>query len=182
MQTGEEYYRRYLAGQTEAFDELIRLYRGGLTFFIQRIVGDPHTAEDLAADVFVQLLVYPRRYDFRCSLKTYLYMLGRSRALDYLRRLNRFRFDPLPEDYPADRTLEEQFLVDQRRRAVHRALGQLPRLQRQALHLVYFENLTYREAAVVLKKKPKQVDNLLYHGRQALKELLKDDMAWMYNL
>lgn len=176
MPTGEEYYRQYLAGDESALDPILTLYRPGLTFFIQRIVGDPDTAEDIAADVFVHLLVHPRRYDFRASLKTYLYTLGRSWALDHLRRTKWMAPEPLPEDYPADRTLEELFLKDQRHRALHRALGQLPPEQRQAVHLVYFEALSYRDAGAVMKKTPKQVDNLLARAKQRLCALLKEEI------
>lgn len=176
MPSGEDYYRQYLAGDESALDPILSLYRPGLTFFIQRIVGDPDTAEDIAADVFVHLLIHPRRYDFRASLKTYLYTLGRSRALDHLRRMKRMEREPLPENYPADETLEELFLKDQRRRALHRALGQLPPEQRQAVHLVYFEGLSYRDTGAVMKKTPKQVDNLLTRARQSLHALLKEEI------
>ncbi len=68
----------------------------GLVFFINGFVHDPHTAEDIAIDAFSDLVVHRHRYNFRVSLKTYLYMVGRSRALDYLRRRKVLRFTELP--------------------------------------------------------------------------------------
>ena len=45
------------------------------------------------------------------------------------------------------------------------------------MHLVYFEELTYRETAQVMKKTEKQVDNLLYRAKTALRtQLGKDDL------
>ena len=42
-------------------------------------------------------------------------------------------------------------------------------------HLIYFENMTYDEAAKVMKKNRKQVDNLLYRGKKELGIILGKD-------
>lgn len=156
---------------------LLRTCRPGLIFFLQQLVGDPDTAEDLAIDSFLELLVHPLRYNGRSSVKTYLFMIGRSKALNYLKRRRHLSPDPIPEDHPADTSLEEQFLADERRRALHRALNTLPEEMRTAVHLVYFEELSYRQTAKVMKKTEKQVDNLLYRAKSALRtQLGKDDL------
>lgn len=158
-------------------ERLLKAYRPGLIFFIQRLVGDPDTAEDLAIDSFLELLVHPLRYNGRSSTKTYLFMIGRSKALNYLKRRARLSPEPIPEDHPDDTSLEEQFLADERRRALHTALNTLPEEMRAAVHLVYFEELSYRQTAQVLKKTEKQVDNLLFRAKAALRnQLRKDDL------
>ena len=83
MNNGESSYRRYLDGDKGAFEELVRLYLDSLVFFIDRYVQDVYAAEDIAMDAFTHLIVYPKRYNFKVSLKTYLFMIGRSRALDF---------------------------------------------------------------------------------------------------
>ena len=55
---------------------------------------------------------------------------------------------------------------------MHDAIGGLPQDMQTAVYLVYFEELSYAEAAVVMKKKPKQVDNLLYRAKGLLREAL----------
>lgn len=157
------------------FDRILTDYRPSLTFFIQRMVLDPHAAEDLAMDSFLELLLHPKRYDGRSSLKTYLFMVGRSKALNYLKRRRFLSPEPIPEDYPDDRDLEELFLADQRKRALHDALGTLPEDMRTAVHLVYFEGQSYRETAQIMKKSEKQVDNLLCRAKAALRAKLGKD-------
>lgn len=175
MDNGESSYRRYLSGDETALDEILQQYRLHLIFFIDRIVHDPDTAEDIAIDVFVELLTHPRRYNFKSSLKTYLFLLGRSRALDYLRRRKFLSPDPIPADHPADTDLEAQILADEEKRTLHRALKSLPTDMQQALHLVYFEELSYQETAAVMKKSKKQVDNLLYRGKERLRVILRKE-------
>ncbi len=55
---------------------------------------------------------------------------------------------------------------------VNQALEQLPEEMRLVIHLVYFEELSYEETAKIMKKNKKQVDNLLYRAKQALRPIL----------
>ena len=175
MEPVESCYRRFVGGDESAFDQILLDHRVGLIRFINQILHDPDAAEDIAIDTFLELLLHPKRYDFRCSLKTYLYMIGRGKALNYLRRRKFLSPDPIPEDIPQEISLEEQFLRSEQRRALHAALKTLPEDMATALYLVYFEDLSYADTAKVMKKSPKQVDNLLYRGKAALRNLLGKD-------
>jgi len=174
MKYGESSYRRFLDGDPDAFDEIWKEHRLHLTFFIDRYVNDPAVAEDIAIDVFTYVLVHPRRYNFKTALKTYLFMLGRSRALDYLRRRKRIEFVDLSVAHGAEDSsqLEDAVLGEDRKIAVSAALAQLTPPMREAVHLVYFEQLSYEEAARVMKKDKKQIDNLLYRAKGQLREIL----------
>ncbi len=179
MEYGESSYRRFLAGDPDAFDEIWKEHRAGLTFFIDRFLHDAAAAEDIAIDVFTYVLVHPRRYNFRTSLKTYLFMLGRSRALDYLKHRRKIAMVDLSEADGAEgaRSLEETVLREERKRIVNAALDQLPADMRVAVHLVYFEEFSYEEAAKVMKKDKKQIDNLLYRAKGILRDSLGKEGA-----
>ena len=115
------------------------------------------------------------RYNFTTSLKTYLFMLGRSRALNYLKRESKFRVIELTdaEAETADyRALEERLIAQEEKIAVNAALNRLPEEYRTVLHLIYFEELSYEEAARVMRKSRKQVDNLLYRAKKALRSAM----------
>lgn len=81
MDNCESNYRCFLEGDESAFDEILKAYRYSL-FFICRYIHDT-AAEDIAIDAFMELMVHRNRYNFKTSLKTYLYVTDRSRALDY---------------------------------------------------------------------------------------------------
>ena len=178
MDNGAGSYRRFLEGDESAFDDLMKELFRGLVFFIDRYVRDVHAAEDIAIDVFSDLVVHPHRYNFKVSLKTYLYMLGRSRALDYLKRRRRITLTELSEAgeiLDEERNLEELMLADEKKRVVNEALAGLPEEMRLAVHLTYFEDMTYEEAARVMGKNRKQVDNLLYRAKKELRAILGKD-------
>lgn len=178
MRSGESSYRRYLDGDEAAFDEILTLYRDSLTFFINRYVHDLDAAEDLAIDTFMHLIVHRLRYNFRTPLKTYLFMIARSRALDYLKHRGKIAMVELSEvegTLSDGITLEEMILLDERKQALNRALAQLPEEMQLAVHLVYFEDLTYDDAAKVMRKSRKQVANLLYRAKEKLRAMLGKD-------
>ena len=178
MDNGASSYRRFLDGDDSAFDEIIKELYDKLVFFIDSYVHDVHAAEDIAIDAFSDLVVYRHRYNFKVQLKTYLFMLGRSRALNYIKHRKRVTVVEFSEaesvpDEPEQ--LEELILEDERKREVHAALQKLPEDMRTAVHLVYFEELSYEDAARVMKKNKKQVDNLLYRAKKELRSALGED-------
>ncbi len=176
MDNGASSYRRYLNGDEEAFRQIVKEYFDNLVFFIDRYVHDYAAAEDIAIDAFTELIVHKHRYNFKVSLKTYLFMIGRSRALDYIKHRGKLQMVELTEAEAAEGpSLEEIILADQRKRAVHEALAQLSDELRVAVHLVYFEQLSCDDAARVMKKNRKQVYNLLYRAKNALRTILGEE-------
>ena len=178
MDNGASSYRRFLDGDESAFDEIMKELFRGLVFFIDRYVHDTHTAEDIAIDTFSDLVVHRHRYNFKVTLKTYLYMVGRNRALDYIKHRKVIGFVELSEAQELtddSLILEEIVLADERKRIVNAALAKLPEDMRVAVHLIYFEEMTYEEAAKVMKKNRKQVDNLLYRAKKELRIILGED-------
>ncbi|MBO5090845.1 MAG: sigma-70 family RNA polymerase sigma factor [Clostridia bacterium] len=178
MDNGASSYRRFLDGDESAFDEIMKELFDNLVFFVDRYVHDIHAAEDIAIDAFSDLVVNKHRYNFKVTLKTYLFMLGRSRALNYIKHRKVINFVELTEadNISAEQeTLEEIILADERKRIVNNALNSLTDDMRVVVHLIYFEDLSYDEAAKVMKKNRKQVDNLLYRAKKELRIILGKD-------
>ena len=178
MDNGASSYRRFLNGDESAFDEIMKELFDNLVFFVDRYVHDIHAAEDIAIDAFSDLVVNKHRYNFKVTLKTYLFMLGRSRALNYIKHRKVINFVELTEadNISAEQeTLEEIILADERKRIINNALNSLPDDMRVVVHLIYFEDLSYDEAAKVMKKNRKQVDNLLYRAKKELRIILGKD-------
>lgn len=174
MERDTDLYLAFLEGDESAFERLMVRYQASLTYFCYRYTKDLHAAEDLAIDAFCYILMHPRRFRIGTEFKTYLYMLAKSRCIDHLRKQKRHvSLESIGEEVPCDEeALEELVLKSEIHRAVHRALKQLPQDMQTAVHLIYFEALSYQDAAIVMNKSPKQVDNLLYRAKGELKRIL----------
>ncbi len=176
MDNGASSYRRYLEGDESAFDEIMKELFYPLVYFVSRYVHDTHTAEDIAIDSFSELVVHKHRYNFKVTLKTYLFMIGRSRAIDYLRRCKKITaLDDAVNLSDDAKELEETVITNERQRVVNAAVARLPQEMSMAVHLVYFEEMTYEQAARVMKKNRKQVDNLLYRAKKELRDILGEE-------
>ena len=98
--------------------------------------------------------------------------------MNYIKHRKKLTFEELSEaeNVSDDREiLEESVLTDELKRTVNDALSELSEEMHTAVHLVYFEELTYEEAAKVMKKSRKQVDNLLYRAKKELRNILGKD-------
>ncbi len=182
MNHGEESYRRFLQGDRAAFSELIDLYNESLIFFIRRFVFDLSTAEDIAEDCFVALIVHPHRYNFRISLKTYLFTIARNKAVDYIRHhqvIKEISLEETAEKSMEYISFEEEVLREERKREFHQALDMLKEEFKTVLHLIYFEEISYENTGRVMKKSRKQIENLAYRARKELKEILLEK-GWNY--
>ena len=71
--------------------------------------------------------------------------------------------------------LEQSFLKEEQKIAVHRALKTLAPDYRQVLWLLFFEELSPAEAGRVMKKSPRQMKNLVYRAKAALKSELEKE-------
>ena len=175
MDNGESSYRRFQAGDDEGLHEIICAYRAGLILYLNSFVQNIHTAEDLAEDTFTELAIRNPKFSGNSSFKTWLYAIGRNQAVMYIRKHSKLDVIPLEsQEYLADETdLERNYIQGEQKRMVHQALHSLKPDYRQVLYLTYFEDFSNEETAKVMWKTNRQIRNLLYNAKKALKSELE---------
>ena len=174
MENGACLYRRYIAGDDGAFDSLMDLYHDGLILFINKLVGNYAVAEELRSEEHI----HKKRFLGNSDFKTYLYSIGRHKAIDYIRRDAKKKTVPTDEILELSdeaQRIEEDYITDESRRALHCAIDKLSEDARAAVYLVFFEELSYEDAARVLGKNKKQIDNLVYRAKATLKKILTEE-------
>jgi RNA polymerase sigma factor (sigma-70 family) len=115
-----------------------------------RITGDAGTAEELLQDTFLQLWLKASQFDTaRGSLIGWLLTITRHRAIDRLRQNgSRIQFESLREETTLSPGNTPTALTQQiAHELVTLALADLPKVQREAISLAYFEGLTSEEIA-----------------------------------
>ncbi|MDE6728665.1 MAG: RNA polymerase sigma factor [Oscillospiraceae bacterium] len=176
MDNGESSYRRFLSGDDQGLVEIIRIYKDGLIFFLNGFTHDILAAEELCEDTFVKLAVNKPQFDGRSSFKTFLYTIARNTALDWKRtHKHHLSIDEAGEIDSGKRSLEEEYLREEQKIAVHRAMEKLKSNYRQVLWLTYFEELSNKETAAVMKKSVRSIETLVYRARNALKKQLEKE-------
>lgn len=124
-------------------------YAGMLSSVLNRILRDTQAAEEILQDIFYQLWCSGSRFDpARGSLPGWLLVIARNRAISRLRRHNPAAGEEILENtvvMPFD--LESSTAQQQLLTRVKGALDSLPKEQRAAVELAYFEGMTHSEIA-----------------------------------
>ncbi len=175
MDHGAGSYRRYLDGDDTGMTEIVRDYRDGLLLYLNSYVNDLQIAEDCVQDTFIRLAVKKPVFRGESSFKTWLYTVGRNIAVSWLRRHARRGDVPLDADLSAETDLERSYLKEEQKRTVHRAICRLKKEYQRVLHLTYFEGFSNAEAAKIMGRSKKQIENLLYNAKKTLRSELEKE-------
>ena len=174
-------------GDDAAFAELVRRYRGQITNYTYRLVGDYETAVDLAQETFLRVFRAAGRYQSSYAFSTYIYRIATNLAISELRKRKRQRLVSLTSFFqpreqgddceldPADlRPLADTSLVeDERQRAVARAIATLPEKYRVPLVLRDVEEHSYEEIARILDMSEGTVKSRISRARAFLRDKLR---------
>ena len=178
MDNGACSYRRFRDGDDSGLADIIMEYRDGLTFYLNSIVGDMAVAEELAEDTFVLLGTKRPRDKGKGSFKTWLYTIGKNIAFNYLKKAskkNEISIDECGELSNAENIPEALYIKDEQKLVLHRAMQKLKPEYRHILWLIYFEDFSHKEAAVVMKKSVHNIETLVYRARKSLKTQLETE-------
>lgn len=145
-----------------------------MIYFIYRYVKSIDIAEDLAQDVFVYLLIHKENYDFNYSLKTYLYTIAKSKALNYLKREKRIVAINENDIYDVQ-TLEEKVFLNERKNNLKQAMLKLKPEYQSAVYLADIEELSYKEIGQIMKKSESGIKSLIFRARKSLEEILRKE-------
>ena len=150
------------------FQEAFDAHKDAIYRFAWRMAG-PDCAQDIAQDVFLTLLREPDRFDpSRGTLRAFLLGVARNLALKRWRRDH--RFDVLDEDAyeapPFDATRREVSDI------VGAAVRALPPLQREALILAEYEELSLEQIARAVDAEVGTVKSRLHRARENLRKML----------
>src|ERR1700704_749957 len=173
-----------LAGDEDAFAELVSRYRNQITSYIYRMTNDYDGAVDLAQETFMRVYRAAARYESTYAFSTYIYRIATNLAISELRKRKRRRLVSLPgffqsndggeprEFQPSDgQPLQDVALVDaERRAAVQRAIGTLPDKYRAPLILRDVEGKSYDEISRILSTSEGTVKSRISRARGFLRE------------
>lgn len=165
-----KWYASFLEGNQKAFDKIVLRYKDRLILFIKTYVGRWEIAEELSQDVFVYLLLHKEKYDMAYSFKSYLYLIAKCRALNYLQKEKRVVIDEkeVPEDL--SESLEETILCKEKLEEYIKAMEKIKQQHARILYLLNIEGLSYKEVARILNKTVAQVKSLAHRARQSLEK------------
>ena len=167
-------YNDYLNGEKEAFEILYNKYKNKIEYFIYNIVKDYQKAEDIAQETFIYVIQHQMREN--SSFKYYIYLVARSKALNYInveKRRNEITEKYLTND---DEQIEKDVLdiitTEESKKELLESIELLDGRYKNAIYLVNIEGLSYEETSKILGETLQNTKNLIHRGKKQLRKIL----------
>jgi RNA polymerase sigma-70 factor (ECF subfamily) len=164
-----------------ALDELYDRYGHMLRSVIDSLVHEGAEADDVLQEIFLQIWKEANNYSPKVGKPLgWIVTIARRRAIDRRRRRQAYsraqeRYRELLERQPQRprRDAERTFILADLRRFLKKRMRSLPRLQREAVELAFFDGLTHREIAVATHAPLGTVKTRLELGLQKLTQSVR---------
>ena len=175
MDNGAALYRRFLAGDEAALSQLLKTYREGLVLYVNGIVRNIYDAEDITQEVFILLFVKRPALKEGAAFKAWLYAVARNKAIDHLRKRKKETVCSAEESLRELSAVEDVYITSDRRQILLRQMEKLAPSYREVLFLTYFEGLSNKQTAKIMKKNVHAVEMLNSRARAALRKQLEKE-------
>ena len=174
---------RVLAGDNNAFGELVEIYQDRVYNLALRMSGNADDAFDLAQEAFFRAWRGLSGFQFESAFSTWLFRLTSNVCLDWLRAKKRrptvslTTLDDEGEEVQMEirdpgKGPEELLLAAEDRKALAKALNELPVEYREILTLRAINDLSYEEISRILNLREGTVKSRLSRARLALRNKL----------
>ncbi len=164
---------RLAQGDDLALNELMNRWRSPLIAFFYRSLGSREDAEDLAQQVFVRIYRHRKKFRPKKKFSTWMFAIANNLLRNQIRwkkrhpELNSEAITETVTNVP-----DAQLSQIERAEEISVAIQELPPKMRTATLLFYYEGMSHREIAQVLRTGTKSVESLLYRSRKQLESQL----------
>jgi RNA polymerase sigma factor (sigma-70 family) len=170
--------RNVLAGDKQAFKQLIQQHQRLVIHMVGRIVKKTEEREELCQDVFLRVYEKLGEFSFQSRLSTWIATIAYRYAINHLRK-ERMVFSDIPEEEGFTKQFVENenpetLIGDKDMDAfVLKLADQLPVQYKTALILYHVEGMSYQEIGGITGMPEGTVKNYIFRARTLLKEKIK---------
>jgi RNA polymerase sigma-70 factor (ECF subfamily) len=164
---------RCQTGDEDAYRELVTRFGPRLRYFLRKLVGRTDRADDLAQEVWLDVLRQLPRLKDAGAFTTWLYRIAHGKAMLDGRRNGRAPATIPDVEWIADK--EDDSFSAEDAAQIHAALDRLEPAQREVLVLRFLEELSYEEIGEIVDCPLGTVRSRIHYANVALQRILKND-------
>ncbi len=161
-------------GDSGSFKILYEKYQSKLFAYVYCKVSDKAEVEDLMQEVFAKVYKNIELYDeSKSSFYNFILTNAKQVIADYFRNNNyenRIEKIYLNSNVISDEDIAIIYDSIDGEYNLKSVLDELPETQRMALNLVYIKNMSYKDAARIMKKSELSVKSLIFRAKRTLKK------------
>ncbi|MFQ5603525.1 MAG: RNA polymerase sigma factor [bacterium] len=180
IQKERQLWERLKKGDAQALEFLFRAYYSHLFDYGVKLAREQELVKDAIQEIFSYIWEKRRNLSAVDSIKAYLLVSLRRLLLNTLSKQRRqktahheFTMEQIADVFSLEDLIifAEQEASEQKR--LQGAFKEIPARMREALYLKMYDNLTYKEIAVIMNVRPQVVRNYLSEAYHRLKALLE---------
>jgi len=167
---GLEFIKRISEGSEDAFRRLYDLTHKKTYFFLNRLLRDKATAEDIMVETYTE--VWNGAKSFRGSSRVTTWIIGIARNLA-MNQFKKLKTHDNIEDFPelSDNSMPDAEPLN-RHDLLKKAMSRLSVKHSEILDLVFFHEMTYKEISELLDISVNTVKTRVFYAKDALKDSL----------
>lgn len=182
--TDKEIVEKYLEGDVNSFELLIKKYEKGIYNYCLRFTRDAKDAEDIAQQTFIKLFENIEKISLDGELKGWLYTVATNLCRSLHKKVKNINFTSLEGDEMEDQGSSENYFEDENvniekevsakelKEKVKTALAKLAPKYSSVLSLYYIEEFSYEEISEMLEIPLNTIRTHLKRAKDKLEELI----------
>ena len=156
-----------------SIENAYREYSNMIYKYLLSKTGSEDIAEELTQETFYQAVKSADKFDFSSKVSTWLCSIAKNKLYEYWRKHP--DTEELNENTEALLTLEEQYISDESKLEILKAIHNLSGPTREVLYLRLFSGLSFREIGEILDKTEQWARVTYYRGKLALRKELTEN-------
>lgn len=171
MDEDRKFIEEVLAGEAEAYAQIVKKYQRPIYFLALRMLRNPENADEITQKTFLKAYRALSGFQFKSSLKTWLSAIALNLCRTELMRPRRETVE-LQENI-ADSEFEgqaEREEAQHRKEILRRGLEELPQRQKEVVILRIYQELPFKEIAAALESTESAVKVNFHHAMKSLRE------------
>lgn len=184
MEQERLWIQQVLAGDKQAYANIINKYKNQLYATILRMTKNPQDAQDLVQDAFIKVYRNLEKYDGSGPFAGWLYRIAINHCMDEFRKK---RYSTVQVEIDESKVVNREhpevvFLKKEKSRQLERLITTLPEDERLTILLRYVNEMSYEEIGEVMDMPLSTVRNKLHRAKKKMRETVKREGGYFHEL
>jgi len=153
----------------------IDAFGGYIYAVVYNVLGNKMDSEEATQDVVMKVIKNAHKFDFSCSIKTWMYTIAKRTAIDYTRKVKYTSDIDHAYSIQSSEDMVSDILVEERNDKIRALLDKIPADEKELVELFYLNELSNAEISELTGLSVSNIKVKLFRARKKLGELIEKE-------
>ena len=174
----EEIAESIKKGDSKSFEYLVNRYENKIERYLNKFIYNKDDVTDVLQEVFIKVYVNIQSFDSSLKFSPWIYRISHNEAINFLKKRKPESFSLFDVDvlFPHPVALEKSDTEAERqimKKMLDETLNQINIKYKEILVLYFYEDLSYKDIALILKIPTSSVGVKISRGKKMVEDLVK---------